>query len=417
MDQAPALHEWPWLKTSSKNLSGYPSPSRDWVTDSDTPQMTPLATSISILPYEPCYSRGMFTRVNTPALKGGACIYAPPQLGIPAKACRFGFIARHIQVSMEHIVTVLTGEQEPFVGTIRITGMSTSRAGLARVVGVYLDCHALMQEGFIGNHAMQFSKGPFGIGGIGLALLLRGLLAMLAFRSLSDVFQILQADKRMGVSSHDAFRDHMIGVLLQPSLSPGDHHQTAGSRASAFLLKTLSQSRIMVGFGNNLLSRVKRLLSAGGRCYCQVADTHIDPDNVRMRCGHRLFRLNLKTHQQVELPPGLVIPQLGCSDTSRLPHESDVLLISRVGNHHAPRERQDAHLAVFLQTVVPLVVVGERGGDILGRLIQALVALLGDASFALGCILLHLGPQRLVGRSDLARHIGCHLSRQAIPGT
>src|SRR5258707_13457357 len=69
MDQAPALHEWPWLKTSSKNLSGYPSPSRDWVTDSDTPQVTPLVTSISILPYEPCYSRGMFTKVNTPALK------------------------------------------------------------------------------------------------------------------------------------------------------------------------------------------------------------------------------------------------------------------------------------------------------------------------------------------------------------
>src|SRR5258708_21841618 len=165
---------------------------------------------------------------------------------------------------MEHIVTVLTGELEPFVGTIRITGMSTSRAGLARVVGVYLDCHALMQEGFIGNHAVQFSKGPFGIGGIGLALLLRGLLAMLAFRSLSDVFQILQADKRMGVSSYDAFGDDMICVLLQPSLSPSDHHQTAGSRPRAFLLNTPFPSRLMVGFWNNLLFPVKRHLSPWG---------------------------------------------------------------------------------------------------------------------------------------------------------
>src|SRR5258708_26215529 len=178
---------------------------------------------------------------------------------------------------MEHIVTVLTGELEPFVGTIRITGMSTSRAGLARVVGVYLDCHALMQEGFIGNHAVQFSKGPFGIGGIGLALLLRGLLAMLAFRSLSDVFQILQADKRMGVSSYDAFGDDMIVVLLQPSLSPIYHHQTAGNIARAFFFETLSQSRIKVGFWNKLLSRVKRLHSAGGLCYSQEADTRIDP--------------------------------------------------------------------------------------------------------------------------------------------
>src|SRR6266852_2934878 len=295
---------------------------------------------------------------------------------------------------MEHIVTVLTDKQEPFVGTIRITGMSTHRAGFARVVGVYLNSHTLMQEGFIGNHTVQFSKGPLGVGRIGSSLLLRGLLAMLAFGPFSDVLQVFQPNQTVWVLDDDAFGDDMIGVLLQPSLSSSDYHQTAGSRTSAFLLKTLPQSRIMVGYGNNLFSRVKRLLSLGGRCYCQVADTHINPDNVRMRCGRRLFHLNLKTHQQVELLPWLVIPQLGCSDTSTLLHEGDVRIKPGVEDHHASGERQDTHLAVCFQTVVPLVVVGERGRHILGGLVQALVALLGNPCLALYGVLFDLGRHR-----------------------
>ena len=40
----------------------------------------------------------LFSRQSdTPCLKAGACVWAPPQLCIPAKACSFGFIARHIR--------------------------------------------------------------------------------------------------------------------------------------------------------------------------------------------------------------------------------------------------------------------------------------------------------------------------------
>src|SRR6266700_7424503 len=120
---------------------------------------------------------------------------------------------------MKAVMTVLTDKQEPFVRTIGITGMTAHRAGLARVVGVNLDRHRTLQESFIGNIAVQLSKGPFGIGSIGTSLLFACSSASLAFRSFSDVFQLLQADKRMGKSCHDAFGDHMIGVLLQPSLS------------------------------------------------------------------------------------------------------------------------------------------------------------------------------------------------------
>src|SRR6266700_4160164 len=102
----------------------------------------------------------------TPALKREACVCAPPQLGIPSQAFRFGFIARHIrafrqdarpcpvlpnkershvdssgyhQIGMERIVTVLTDKQESLLGAIGITGMPAHRAGEATVVGVYLD--------------------------------------------------------------------------------------------------------------------------------------------------------------------------------------------------------------------------------------------------------------------------------------
>ncbi len=99
--------------------------------------------------------------------------------------------------------------------------------------------------------AVQFGKGPLGVGCIGFPLLLTGLFAFAPLRSLSNICQILQPDQAVGVLCHDAFGNDMIGVLLQPSLSSTDRHQTAGSGTSAFFLKTLSQSCVMVGFGSD----------------------------------------------------------------------------------------------------------------------------------------------------------------------
>ncbi len=119
---------------------------------------------------------------------------------------------------MKRILTVLADEQEPFVWAVFITGMPTHRARLARVVGIHLNRHTPRQLGFISNHALEFSKRPLGIGGIGFPLLLTRFLALLPPGSLSNVCEVLQTDEMMGVVGHDAFRDSMIGVLLQPSL-------------------------------------------------------------------------------------------------------------------------------------------------------------------------------------------------------
>ncbi len=153
-------------------------------------------------------------------------------------------------------MTVLADEHQALIGAIGIASMPTHRASLAGVVCIHFDGHRTLQERFISNHAVQLGKGPFGVGSISTSLLLARLFAMLAPSTLADVCQLLQSNQTVRVSGHDTFRDHMIGILLQPSLSPANGDQAPCSRASAFLLQTLPQSRIMVGFGDDLLPPV-----------------------------------------------------------------------------------------------------------------------------------------------------------------
>src|SRR6266702_4018748 len=214
---------------------------------------------------------------------------------------------------MEGIMTVLADEQESFARPSGVTGMSTQGTRLARIVGVYLDCHRPMQESLVGDHALQLSKGPLGIGRIGTPLLRAALLAAASF---TDVCQVFQADQAVGVSVNNAFRDDMIGVLLQPSLSSTNHHQAAGSGTSAFLLQTLSQSRIMICFGNNGFPCMEGTFPFRRRGDGQVADAYIHPCHTRMGLRCRVCSLDFKRDEQVEVLPGFVIPQLGSTDCS-----------------------------------------------------------------------------------------------------
>src|ERR1700694_5438938 len=110
---------------------------------------------------------------------------------------------------MERVMTHLTDKRETFLGAVGISGMSTHRACLACVVGVYLDRHRAMQEGLIGKHAVQLGKPPLGIRRVRTPLLLTGLFASLAFRALTNVRQVFQADQAVGVSVNDAFGNDM----------------------------------------------------------------------------------------------------------------------------------------------------------------------------------------------------------------
>src|SRR6266581_3662645 len=275
--------------------------------------------------------------------------------------------------------------------------MSTHRTRFARIVCVYLDRHRTVQESLIRNHAVQLRKAPFGVDYIGLALLFCGGSAMLAPGALSDVRQMLQTDDRMGVPGHDAFGNDMIGVLLQPSLPTRYRHQSSGRRAGAFLLKTLPQSCVMIGFGDHLLPSMERAISPRGRGDSQIANSNVHTCYSRKGLGRGVSYLKLKGHQQVELLLGLVIPELGRSDVGPFLDESDMLGIARVGNDDTAFQGQNTHVLLTLEAVILAVLVGQGGRDIFGSLIKPFVAFLGFARCALLIVLLDLCPQRLVG--------------------
>jgi len=99
-------------------------------------------------------------------------------------------------------MTVLTDEQQAFVGPIGVTDMSTHRAREATVVSVHFDRHRTGQQGFVGNHRVQLSKRPLRVDSVAFALLdrnrLRAFAILLPFvrsssGALSNVCQVLQA--------------------------------------------------------------------------------------------------------------------------------------------------------------------------------------------------------------------------------
>src|SRR5260370_38616993 len=98
----------------------------------------------------------------------------------------------------------------------------------------------------------------------------------------------------IGVLCYDAFRDHMIGILLQPSLSSRNDHQAAGSCTSGFLLERLPQSRIMVGTRNHFLSRMKPVVPRRGSPYRHIGETHIPTSTPLLGFGRWITDLNFK---------------------------------------------------------------------------------------------------------------------------
>src|SRR5271167_1539596 len=158
---------------------------------------------------------------------------------------------------MQDIVTTLTHKEQAMLRAICFGRIAAHGTRLACIVGIDFHGHALMQESLVGNVAMQFSKGPPGCMPIGVALLLRGFLALLAPGTLTNVGQFLQTDETVWVLGNNAMTDLVVSILLQPSLPSTNHHKAAGSGTGAFLLQPLSQSRIVIGFGTDCLARIE----------------------------------------------------------------------------------------------------------------------------------------------------------------
>src|SRR6266566_3930439 len=243
---------------------------------------------------------------------------------------------------MEGIPTMLTDKQQPRLRAISRACVPTHRTGLTRVMGINLDGHTRLPESLVGNHGMHLSKGPLGRDGIGLPLLLAGLFPLPSFRSVSDIGQVLQANERVRMCARNPFTHDMVGVSFQPSLPSTDNHESPRRGTGAFLLKTLSQSCVMVGFGNDPFPGMKRLLAHGGSRYSKIADTHVYPDDRYMRGTRWLCYFYLQGDKQIELFARLVVPQFGSSDMRAMLKKAHMLLIARIREHHTTLQSQDA---------------------------------------------------------------------------
>ncbi len=194
-------------------------------------------------------------------------------------------------------MTGLTPEEQPFVGPIRRAGIATSWAGLTGTMGIDFHGHTRRSQGFVGDVAMQLSKGPPGCVPVRFALLLAGPFPVLAFRAISNVGQVFQSDDALGMLLHNPTTDEVVAILFQPSLSSCYRHQTTGRRASAFVLQAFRQPRIMVSFGTNLFARIEGGAILDGSRHSQVALSYVYPNHPSLGFGKRVCYLNLQGHQ------------------------------------------------------------------------------------------------------------------------
>src|SRR5579859_6600832 len=98
-------------------------------------------------------------------------------------------------------MTTLTDKEQALVRTIIFARIAALRARLTGKMRVYFDAHGASTGRFVGNHALQFSKGPLRSMLVRTALFDAGFLAMLAFGTFANIGQVLQPDHavRMGV--------------------------------------------------------------------------------------------------------------------------------------------------------------------------------------------------------------------------
>ena len=78
-------------------------------------------------------------------------------------------------------MTGLTEKHKTLARAIVLAGIPTHGTRLRGIVSVHFDRHTLLQRGFVGDHPLQFSKGPLRVSSVGLTLFLVAFLPFLRF--------------------------------------------------------------------------------------------------------------------------------------------------------------------------------------------------------------------------------------------
>jgi hypothetical protein len=322
---------------------------------------------------------------------------------------------------MQGITTVDTTEQQAFVGPIRIVDMPTRGTSLRGGVGIDAHNYAAIQDGFIGQHAMKFSKRPLRIHAVAFALLHRNTLGSLAillacvgapFRALSNMGQLFYADECMWMLLHNPPGYRVVRVCLQPSLSSTDRNQATCRGTSAFFLQTFAQPGVMVGSVPDRLSRMEGRCSLGVGGDGKIANAHIHANDLRVLIWRWIGPLNLKRNEQKVSLVWFIVPELCGANGGSFFQEFDMLIISLVGDHDSAIERQETHLLIDFEAIIFSILVGQGRRNKRRRLVQTFIPLFRVPCVTCGCILFGFGPESFIAGRHLTHDTTGHLGRQ-----
>jgi hypothetical protein len=310
-------------------------------------------------------------------------------------------------------MALLADKEQPLLRTVRLSRIPAPGAHLAGIVRIHLDTQASGQPCLVLQEGLQFCKGTLGGMPVDSALLLARLLTILPFGPLPDASQVFQADERMGMGIQDMAAYGVVGLLFQPSLSSGQLDAFPGRPTSAFLAQAFLQPRHMIGLLANLLSTIELAVILRRGHGCQIPLAHVNADYLPIGIWCWVWRLDSQSHQQIEALLALVIPQLRFANVCRLAQQGHMPPPALIGHHHPPGERQETDLLVYFQRVVMPKHVGHRWGDVVGRLVQAPEALLGQPGCSGFHISVPLRSQAPIGRPNLPENGAGHLGRDA----
>src|SRR5258708_32688914 len=153
-------------------------------------------------------------------------------------------------------------------------------------------------------------------------------------RSFADAGEFFQADQGVGVGHDNGFRDGVINLQFQPSLSSAERNLSPCCGASAFFLQAFTEPGVVVSTRPDAFSRIEPALVGKRSSRCQVALPDIYADNSGKRFRGWLRHLQFQGDQLLKLFVGFVIPELGTSNGGTMMDQGHMRLIALIRHNN-----------------------------------------------------------------------------------
>src|SRR5260370_1030698 len=148
----------------------------------------------------------------------------------------------------------------------------------------------------------------------------------------TDAGEFLKADQSVRVCLHNGFRDAVINLQFQPSLSSAERDQSPRRGASAFLLQAFVQPSVVVSFRPDSFTGIEPASVGQRGRRRQVALPDIYPYHRRQLVRGWVSDVQFQGNQEVKLLVSFVVPEFGTSNGGSVMDQSYMLAIPLVGN-------------------------------------------------------------------------------------